>query len=41
MNQMDPEEPAHLVDQVCVACTQRECEPNQKIIEVHMNFSES
>ena len=41
MTQKDPQEQTYVMDQVCLGCMQRECEPNQDIIGGYKNFFES
>ena len=39
MKQVDPEELTYLLDQANLGCTQRECKPNEKIVEEYQNWS--
>ena len=41
MKDVDIEEPASFLDHVYLGCTQRECKPNEKIIEQHNKMFES
>ena len=41
MKQVDLEEPTPLLDQVYLGCTQRECKPNQKIVQENKTLIES
>ena len=41
MNNVDLDEPTSFLDHVCLGCTQRECKPNEIIIEQHTKMFES
>ena len=41
MRNVDPDEPTSRLDHVYLGCIQRECQPNEIIIEEHTNTFES
>ena len=41
MKNVDPDEPTPFLDHEYLGCTQRECEPNETIIEHYMKMFES